>query len=80
MIMKNTKHRGVDYVLNSLADEKLKASIRCLAPNGHFVEIGLSDIISNSKLDMKYLGNNKTFNSFLLGEFLEANVEKLQVS
>jgi fatty acid synthase len=61
MIMKNTKHRGVDYVLNSLADDKLKASIRCLAPNGHFVEIGLSDIISNSKLDMKYLGNNKTF-------------------
>jgi fatty acid synthase len=78
MIMKNTKRRGVDYVLNSLADEKLKASIRCLARNGHFVEIGLSDIIS--KLDMKYLGNNKSFSSISLSEYLDIQPEKLQVS
>jgi fatty acid synthase len=80
MIMKNTKHRGVDYVLNSLADEKLKASIRCLAPKGHFVEIGLSDIMSNSKLDMKYLGKNKHFSSLLLGDYLDADENSFKVS
>ncbi|EFN71380.1 Fatty acid synthase, partial [Camponotus floridanus] len=40
MIFQQTEGRGVDIVLNSLAEEKLQASIRCLAKNGRFVEIG----------------------------------------
>jgi fatty acid synthase len=80
MIMRNKNGRGVDYILNSLAQEKLMASIRCLAQHGSFVEIGLSDILNNSKIDMKYLGTNKSFNSFVLIEYLKDNPKKFMVS
>lgn len=41
---------GVDLVLNSLADEKLQASLRCLARHGRFLEIGKYDLSNNSPL------------------------------
>lgn len=34
LIMNETKGRGVDIILNSLAEEKLQASVRCLAKGG----------------------------------------------
>jgi len=39
-ILSKTKGRGVDAVLNSLSDDKLQASVRCLAQHGRFLEIG----------------------------------------
>lgn len=58
-----TKGRGVDCILNSLADELLRASwdSACLAPFGTFVEIGLRDITANSQLDMRPFVKNATF-------------------
>lgn len=41
---------GVDVVLNSLAEEKLQAGIRCLARHGRFLEIGKYDLSNNSAL------------------------------
>lgn len=41
---------GVDLVLNSLAEEKLQASLRCLARHGRFLEIGKYDLSNNSPL------------------------------
>ena len=41
---------GVDAILNSLAGEKLHASVDILAENGHFLEIGKYDLSENSKL------------------------------
>lgn len=38
-VLKETDGYGVDIVLNSLAEEKLRASIRCLAKFGRFLEI-----------------------------------------
>lgn len=52
MILVQTKGKGVDYVLNSLAEDKLAASVRCLGRGGVFLEIGKFDIMNNSKLDM----------------------------
>ncbi|KYN04772.1 Fatty acid synthase [Cyphomyrmex costatus] len=52
MIMRQTKGRGVDIVLNSLAEEKLITSVRCLAQNGRFLELGKFDIVSNNPLSM----------------------------
>ncbi|KYN21443.1 Fatty acid synthase [Trachymyrmex cornetzi] len=52
MIMRQTKGCGVDIVLNSLAEEKLIASVRCLARNGRFIEIGKFDLVSNNPLSM----------------------------
>jgi NADPH:quinone reductase-like Zn-dependent oxidoreductase len=50
LIMSETNGRGVDLVLNSLSEEKLQASVRCLAPQGRFLEIGRFDLISNNTI------------------------------
>lgn len=55
MVMKNTKLKGVDYVLNSLSEEKLHASIRCLGIDGIFLEIGKYDIVKGTNLNMNIL-------------------------
>jgi NADPH:quinone reductase-like Zn-dependent oxidoreductase len=39
-----TQGRGVDLVLNSLAGDFIAASVRCLAEDGHLLEIGKRDI------------------------------------
>ena len=36
--------------MNSLAGEKLQASVDILAENGHFLEIGKYDLSQNKKL------------------------------
>jgi len=58
-VMSETNGRGVDLVLNSLAEEKLQASVRCLAPGGRFLEIGKFDLENNS-----YLGRLHFINLF----------------
>lgn len=50
MIMMETDGKGVDMVLNSLSEEKLLASVRCLATGGRFLEIGKFDLANNSML------------------------------
>lgn len=42
--------QGADLVLNSLAEEKLQASVRCLAQHGRFLEIGKFDLSKNHPL------------------------------
>ncbi|EFN64609.1 Fatty acid synthase [Camponotus floridanus] len=61
MIIQRTRGRGVDIVLNSLAEEKLQTSIRCLAKDGRFFEIG--------KFDMDFHG-------IFLGKFFSAKPER----
>lgn len=51
MIFNGTNGRGVDLVLNSLAEEKLIASVRCLARRGRFIEIGKFDMANNNQLN-----------------------------
>lgn len=53
MIKLRTKGEGVDFVLNSLAEEQLHASIRCLGRGGTFLEIGKFDLANDSKIGMK---------------------------
>jgi fatty acid synthase, animal type len=52
MIMKQTKGVGVDYVMNSLVEDKMHASLRCLAKYGTFFEIGKFDILMRNKIDL----------------------------
>ncbi|XP_072140212.1 fatty acid synthase-like [Dermacentor andersoni] len=54
-VLRETKGRGVDLVLNSLAGEKLQASVRCLATRGRFLEIGKFDMSRDSPLGMSVL-------------------------
>ena len=49
-IMCLTDGKGVDVVLNSLTEDKLKASLECLSTNGRFLEIGKYDMSINNDL------------------------------
>ncbi|TLD33133.1 hypothetical protein PspLS_00334 [Pyricularia sp. CBS 133598] len=59
-----TGKRGVDCVLNSLSGELLRASWDCVAPFGSFVELGLRDVVNNTRLDMKPFRRNVSFSFF----------------
>lgn len=48
--MRETNGRGVDFVMNSLAEEKLLASVRCLAKGGRFLELGKFDMANDNPL------------------------------
>ncbi|XP_054986055.1 fatty acid synthase [Sorex araneus] len=65
-VLRHTAGKGVDLVLNSLAEEKLQASVRCLAQHGRFLEIGKFDLSNNSPLGMAVFLKNVTFHGILL--------------
>ena len=66
-LMRATNGNGVDIVLNSLAEEKLEASIRCLAQSGRFLEIGKFDLSQDTPLHLTTaMGANQSFHGILL--------------
>ncbi|XP_018370195.1 PREDICTED: fatty acid synthase-like [Trachymyrmex cornetzi] len=73
MIMQQTKCRGVDIVLNSLTEEKLIASVRCLAQNGRFLEIGKFDLVSNNLLGMSAFQKGISFHGIRLENMMIKN-------
>ncbi|UJR12471.1 hypothetical protein I4U23_016646 [Adineta vaga] len=66
-----TKGKGVDIVLNSLAEDKLQASVRLLAQHGRFLEIGKFDLSQNNPLGMSVFLKNTTFHGILLDSLFE---------
>lgn len=62
-IRRLTRGRGVDVVLNSLADQGLVASWECIAPFGRFIEIGKKDIQLDRKLPMSGFSKNVSFSA-----------------
>ncbi|XP_022835184.1 fatty acid synthase-like isoform X2 [Spodoptera litura] len=66
MISRETNGKGVDMVLNSLSDDKLQASVRCLAFRGRFLEIGKFDITNNTSIAMYFLSKEITFHGIML--------------
>ncbi|KAM5273320.1 fatty acid synthase [Ctenodactylus gundi] len=80
-VMRHTGGKGVDLVLNSLAEEKLQASVRCLGYHGRFLEIGKFDLSNNHPLGMAIFLKNVTFHGVLLDAiFQETNPEWQEVS
>ncbi|KYN04769.1 Fatty acid synthase [Cyphomyrmex costatus] len=76
MIMQQTKGRGVDVVLNSLAEEKLIVSVRCLAQNGYFLELGKFDFISNNSLSMSEFQKGISFYGILIDNLISNKKHK----
>lgn len=74
-IMTQTKGRGVDLVLNSLAGAMLQASVRCLGENGRFLEIGKWDMNNNTAMGMSVLLKNTTVHGILLDSVMFGNDE-----
>ncbi|KAL4794077.1 hypothetical protein BDV19DRAFT_390587 [Aspergillus venezuelensis] len=72
-LLRMTKGRGVDCVLNSLSGEMLRQTWYCLAPFGVFVEIGMKDILSNTGLDMLPFKKHATFCFFNLENIATIN-------
>ncbi|KAK9746600.1 KR domain [Popillia japonica] len=73
MVYKYTEGRGVDFVLNSLAEEKLIASVRCLAKGGKFLEMGKFDLASNNLLALQLLEKDAQFRGLALDQYLTDN-------
>lgn len=68
MVSVNTKGKGVDYVLNSLSEDKLQASIRCLGANGTFLEIGKFDISNKTNIHMGHLAKRINFKGIFIDD------------
>nr|AMK38868.1 fatty acid synthase 1 [Colaphellus bowringi] len=80
MVMKRTKGRGVDIVLNSLAEDKLLASARCLGKGGRFLEIGKYDLFANSPLSLLLLEKEASFHGIVLDALFNSQPsEKLTI-
>ncbi|KAK8069862.1 hypothetical protein PG994_006478 [Apiospora phragmitis] len=73
-VMRLTKNKGVDVVLNSLAGEKLHRSWRCIARFGRFVELGKRDIVGNTGIDMEPFLQNVSFHGVNMLDLLDHDV------
>ncbi|XP_075725717.1 fatty acid synthase isoform X2 [Rhipicephalus microplus] len=69
-VMRETEGRGVDLVLNSLAGDKLLASVRCLATRGRFLEIGKFDLFEDKNLGMSLFLQDVSFHGVMLDSLL----------
>ncbi|KAI8966135.1 hypothetical protein F5Y11DRAFT_366391 [Daldinia sp. FL1419] len=74
-VLRITRGRGVDVVLNSLAGDGLKASWNCIAPYGRFIEIGKADIAANSSLPMANFAKNVSFTAVDIHHLILSNPE-----
>jgi fatty acid synthase len=71
--MSETNGRGVDILLNSLAEEKLRASLRCLAPGGRFLEIEKLNLQNNNTIGIVTI-SLILHGLFLAGGFIKHSV------
>ncbi|XP_042306938.1 fatty acid synthase isoform X1 [Sceloporus undulatus] len=78
-VLRITNGRGVDLVLNSLSEEKLQASLRCLARHGRFLEIGKFDLSNNTPLGMALFLKNVAFHGILLDAIFEEGNEEWEI-
>eukprot|EP00884_Botryococcus_braunii_P007683 jgi/Botrbrau1/16916/Bobra.0306s0002.1 len=75
-VMNGTNGRGVDLCLNSLDQDKLQASIRCLAEYGTLLEIGKYDMVLGSKLPMRAMLKGVSYHSIMLEQVIEEGVKR----
>ncbi|OXB61122.1 hypothetical protein ASZ78_013685 [Callipepla squamata] len=78
-VLRVTNGKGVNLVLNSLAEEKLQASLRCLSQHGRFLEIGKFDLSNNSQLGMALFLKNVAFHGILLDSIFEEGNQEWEV-
>jgi acyl transferase domain-containing protein/NADPH:quinone reductase-like Zn-dependent oxidoreductase/acyl carrier protein len=66
-IMEQTDGAGVHVVLNSLAGDFISKSLSVLAPYGRFLEIGIRDILLDSKLSLRPFSKSLSYTAVMLG-------------
>ncbi|KAI0502734.1 hypothetical protein F5B22DRAFT_640677 [Xylaria bambusicola] len=67
--------RGFDVILGTARGDVLDASIQALAPLGHFVDVGRTDVQDSQALAMGSFEKCASFSSFDLSLVLKANQE-----
>ncbi|TVY91443.1 Reducing polyketide synthase [Lachnellula willkommii] len=77
-IMRMTKGRGVDIVINSLAGDILRATWECVAPFGRFAEIGLSDIESRARISMGSFARSARFEAIELNYMQKTDIGRME--
>ncbi|RLU24885.1 hypothetical protein DMN91_002976 [Ooceraea biroi] len=80
MILQRTQGQGVNLILNSLAEEKLQASVRCVTKNGRFLEIGKFDLAQNNVLGMMVFLKEISFHGIILDNVHSYPQEKMELS
>ena len=60
-VMRMTKGKGVDVIMNSVAGDALRVTWNCIAPFGRFIELGKRDFFNNTRLEMARFARNVTF-------------------
>lgn len=63
-----TKGGGVDLVLNSLAGDYIHRGLEALAPYGRFLELGLRDILADTKIGMRVFEKSAAFFAVMVSE------------
>ena len=63
----------MDLALNLLADDKLQATVRCIAPSGALLEIGKYDILKGTGLSMRPLDRNISFHGINLDSVFQGH-------
>lgn len=76
MIMQQTNCKGVDVILNSLAEDKFQASMRSMASNGRFLEIGKNDLLTMNFLGMEIFQKSFSFHSISIDAIFELSDEQ----
>lgn len=66
LIFRRTKGNGVNYVLNSLAEAKMQATVRCLAENGVFLEVGKFDMLMGNQISLEIFLRGIDFKAVLI--------------
>lgn len=72
------KHTFVDIILNSRAAEDLQASLRCLAPGGHFLEIEQINLQNNHALNLQMFTNGCSFSGVMMDGLFCNNPEAMR--
>ncbi len=67
-VMRETRGRGVDLVLNSLSGELLHESWKCVAKYGAMLELGKRDIMGSARLNMRPFQENRSFHGIDLSQ------------
>lgn len=78
MVKIQTNGKGVDFVLNSLSDDKLHASIRCLGSGGTFLEIGKFDLANDTKIGLGDFLKEISFRAVLVDNLFTAKDDTLE--
>lgn len=76
-VLRMTRNRGVDIIINSLTGEALRATWELVAPFGAFAEIGITDIESRARISMAPFARGVRFEALELLYMWRTDLERL---